>query len=64
VSPGRRPPPARRAGPPPARPQPPHTTAARRYQPPGPYCGTCGGHRGPHTFHHDQARPRPRPASL
>jgi endogenous inhibitor of DNA gyrase (YacG/DUF329 family) len=20
---------------------------------PGSYCGACGGHRGPHTFHHD-----------
>jgi hypothetical protein len=31
---------------------PPH---AGRSRPAGPYCGTCGGHRGPHTFHHDQA---------
>jgi hypothetical protein len=22
---------------------------------PGPFCGACGGHRGPHTTHHDQA---------
>jgi hypothetical protein len=31
---------------------PPHAGSSR---PAGPYCGTCGGHRGPHTFHHDQA---------
>jgi endogenous inhibitor of DNA gyrase (YacG/DUF329 family) len=30
---------------------PPHAGTSR----PGPYCGTCGGHRGPHTVHHDQA---------
>jgi hypothetical protein len=30
---------------------PPHAGTSR----PGPYCGACGGHRGPHTFHHDQA---------
>ena len=22
---------------------------------PGSFCGACGGHRGPHTTHHDQA---------
>jgi hypothetical protein len=31
---------------------PPHAGSSR---PAGPYCGSCGGHRGPHTFHHDQA---------
>ena len=30
---------------------PPHAGTSR----PGTYCGTCGGHRGPHTVHHDQA---------
>jgi hypothetical protein len=30
---------------------PPHAGTSR----PGPYCGSCGGHRGPHTVHHDQA---------
>jgi hypothetical protein len=30
---------------------PPHAGSSR----PGPFCGTCGGHRGPHTVHHDQA---------
>jgi Protein of unknown function (DUF2786) len=30
---------------------PPHAGSSR----PGPFCGSCGGHRGPHTFHHDQA---------
>jgi hypothetical protein len=30
---------------------PPHAGTSR----PGPFCGTCGGHRGPHTVHHDQA---------
>jgi hypothetical protein len=30
---------------------PPHAGTSR----PGPFCGACGGHRGPHTFHHDQA---------
>jgi endogenous inhibitor of DNA gyrase (YacG/DUF329 family) len=30
---------------------PPHAGTSR----PGPYCSTCGGHRGPHTLHHDQA---------
>jgi hypothetical protein len=30
---------------------PPHAGTSR----PGPYCGSCGGHRGPHTLHHDQA---------
>jgi hypothetical protein len=30
---------------------PPHAGTSR----PRPYCGACGGHRGPHTFHHDQA---------
>jgi hypothetical protein len=30
---------------------PPHAGTSR----PGPYCAGCGGHRGPHTFHHDQA---------
>jgi endogenous inhibitor of DNA gyrase (YacG/DUF329 family) len=29
---------------------PPHAGSSRF----GPFCGTCGGHRGPHTFHHDQ----------
>jgi hypothetical protein len=32
---------------------PPHAGTSR----PGPFCGSCGGHRGPHTVHHDQARP-------
>jgi endogenous inhibitor of DNA gyrase (YacG/DUF329 family) len=31
---------------------PPH---AGRSRPADPFCGACGGHRGPHTFHHDQA---------
>lgn len=22
---------------------------------PGPFCSACGGHRGPHTLHHEQA---------
>jgi endogenous inhibitor of DNA gyrase (YacG/DUF329 family) len=39
---------------------PPHAGRSR----PGRFCSSCGGHRGPHTFHHDQARPRPRPAPL
>jgi endogenous inhibitor of DNA gyrase (YacG/DUF329 family) len=30
---------------------PPHAGTSR----PGPFCGSCGGHRGPHTLHHDQA---------
>ena len=30
---------------------PPHAGTSR----PGPYCAGCGGHRGPHTLHHDQA---------
>jgi hypothetical protein len=30
---------------------PPHAGSSR----PGPFCGACGGHRGPHTAHHDQA---------
>jgi hypothetical protein len=30
---------------------PPHAGSSR----PGPFCGACGGHRGPHTTHHDQA---------
>ena len=30
---------------------PPHAGSSR----PGPYCGACGGHRGAHTYHHDQA---------
>jgi hypothetical protein len=30
---------------------PPHQGSSR----PGPYCGTCGGHRSAHTHHHDQA---------
>ena len=30
---------------------PPHAGTSR----PGSFCGSCGGHRGPHTFHHDQA---------
>jgi hypothetical protein len=30
---------------------PPHAGASR----PGPYCSACGGHRGAHTLHHDQA---------
>jgi Protein of unknown function (DUF2786) len=30
---------------------PPHAGRSR----PGPFCGACGGHRGPHTLHHDQA---------
>jgi endogenous inhibitor of DNA gyrase (YacG/DUF329 family) len=30
---------------------PPHAGSSR----PGPYCAGCGGHRGPHTVHHDQA---------
>jgi hypothetical protein len=30
---------------------PPHAGTSR----PGPFCGACGGHRGPHTAHHDQA---------
>jgi endogenous inhibitor of DNA gyrase (YacG/DUF329 family) len=30
---------------------PPHARTSR----PGPYCGSCDGHRGPHTLHHDQA---------
>ena len=31
--------------------RPPHAGRSRS----GPFCGTCGGHRGPHTVHHDQA---------
>ena len=31
--------------------QPPHAGTSR----PGPYCTGCSGHRGPHSFHHDQA---------
>jgi predicted nucleic acid-binding Zn ribbon protein len=34
-----------------ARRTPPHAGTSRS----GPYCGACGGHRGPHTMHHDQA---------
>jgi len=30
---------------------PPHAGTSR----PGLFCGACGGHRGPHTVHHDQA---------
>jgi hypothetical protein len=30
---------------------PPHAGSSR----PGPFCGACGGPRGPHTTHHDQA---------
>jgi hypothetical protein len=30
---------------------PPHAGSSR----PGPFCGACGGHRGPHTTHHNQA---------
>jgi hypothetical protein len=30
---------------------PPHAGTSR----PGSFCGACGGHRGPHTVHHDQA---------
>jgi hypothetical protein len=30
---------------------PPHAGTSR----PGPYCAGCGGHRGPHTVHPDQA---------
>jgi hypothetical protein len=30
---------------------PPHAGSSR----PGPFCGACGGHRGAHTHHHDQA---------
>jgi hypothetical protein len=30
---------------------PPHAGSSR----PGPFCGACGDHRGPHTAHHDQA---------
>jgi hypothetical protein len=30
---------------------PPHAGSIR----PGPFCAACGGHRGPHTAHHDQA---------
>jgi hypothetical protein len=30
---------------------PPHAGRSR----PGRFCSSCGGHRGPHTFHHDQA---------
>jgi endogenous inhibitor of DNA gyrase (YacG/DUF329 family) len=30
---------------------PPHAGTSRA----GPYCAACGGHRGPHTVHHDQA---------
>jgi hypothetical protein len=30
---------------------PPHAGSSRA----GPFCGACGGHRGPHTTHHDQA---------
>jgi hypothetical protein len=30
---------------------PPHARSSR----PGPFCGACGGHRGPHATHHDQA---------
>jgi hypothetical protein len=30
---------------------PPHAGRSR----PGPFCGACGGPRGPHTVHHDQA---------
>jgi hypothetical protein len=32
------------------RPPPPHAGTSR----PRPYCAGCGGHRGPHTVHHDQ----------
>ncbi len=30
---------------------PPHAGTGR----PHPWCGSCGGHRGPHTTHHDDA---------
>jgi predicted nucleic acid-binding Zn ribbon protein len=30
---------------------PPHAGTSR----PGPFCGACGGPRGPHALHHDQA---------
>ena len=30
---------------------PPHAGTSR----PGAFCGSCGGHCGPHTVHHDQA---------
>ena len=30
---------------------PPHAGSSRL----GSFCGACGGHRGPHTTHHDQA---------
>jgi endogenous inhibitor of DNA gyrase (YacG/DUF329 family) len=30
---------------------PPHAGTSR----PGSFCGACGGHRGPHTVHHDKA---------
>jgi Protein of unknown function (DUF2786) len=30
---------------------PPHAGSSR----PGPFCGACGGDRGAHTYHHDQA---------
>jgi hypothetical protein len=30
---------------------PPHAGSSR----PGPFCGACGGHRGVHTHHHNQA---------
>ncbi len=30
---------------------PPHAGTSR----PGTWCGTCGGTRGPHTYHHDDA---------
>jgi hypothetical protein len=30
---------------------PPHQGSSRS----GPFCGACGGHRGAHTYHHDQA---------
>jgi hypothetical protein len=29
---------------------PPHAGTSR----PGPFCGACGGRRGPHTFHHGE----------
>jgi endogenous inhibitor of DNA gyrase (YacG/DUF329 family) len=34
-----------------ARRPPPHAGSSR----PGSFCSACGGHRGPHTVHHDQA---------
>jgi Protein of unknown function (DUF2786) len=39
-----------------ARRPPPHAGSSRS----GPYCGACGGHRGPHTVHHEAAHERAR----